>query len=349
MDAATHPGMAVAAHGLWHRVIARVREASWAPDATDRVIGIASRGFILPHAVADRPGPGFWPDPHPAKGPGAQMEVRDAADAVLRTEAGKPMEVTGEGVHSGGLQKSIDLLSVSGEVEAILVVLSLFSDTRVPFRQAELRPVISAQHKPIVFYSYTLPSAFARSEFASERASACSMRTSVWSGCPGCARSQRSRSAGSTSIGPEPERSFDAPPKRSETTRRIRGALGRRDLRVRCPGDEFVVVLEAREGDSGPDRVAQKILDDVMRPFPIDGHEVLVSASLGYAVYPEDGDDPETLLKNADAAMYHAKELGRNSYRAFSRSLAQRRDQRLGLEAAPVSYTHLTLPTSDLV
>ncbi len=59
-----------------------------------------------------------------------------------------------------------------------------------------------------------------------------------------------------------------------------------------------------------------------------------MSASLGYAIFPEDGSDPETLLKNADAAMYHAKEMGRNSYRAFSSSLAQRRDERLGLEVA---------------
>jgi len=70
----------------------------------------------------------------------------------------------------------------------------------------------------------------------------------------------------------------------------------------------------------------------VMRPFPIEGHDVQVSASLGFAVYPEDGGDAEALLKNADAAMYHAKELGRNSYRAFSRALAERRDERLGVE-----------------
>ncbi len=117
-------------------------------------------------------------------------------------------------------------------------------------------------------------------------------------------------------------------------SRRIRGTLRQTDLLVRISGDEFVVVLEDLESEGGPDRVAQKILDEVLRPFPIEGHEVQVSASLGYAVHPEDGSDPETLLKNADAAMYHAKELGRNSYRAFSRSLAQRRDQRLGLEAA---------------
>jgi acetate---CoA ligase (ADP-forming) len=80
--------------------------------------------------------------------------------------AGNPIDVTAQGVHSGGLQRSIDLLDASNEVDAILVVLSLSSETRMPFKQAELQPVISAQRKPIVFYSYTLPSAFARSELA---------------------------------------------------------------------------------------------------------------------------------------------------------------------------------------
>jgi diguanylate cyclase (GGDEF)-like protein/PAS domain S-box-containing protein len=116
--------------------------------------------------------------------------------------------------------------------------------------------------------------------------------------------------------------------------RRLRAALRQSDLLVRISGDEFVIVLEDLEGDGGPDRVAQKVLDEVLRPFAIEGHDVQVSGSLGYALYPEDGADAETLLKNADAAMYHAKELGRNSWRAFSRALAQRRDQRLGLETA---------------
>jgi acetate---CoA ligase (ADP-forming) len=81
-----------------------------------------------------------------------------------------PIDVTAQGVHSGGLQKSIDLLDVSDEVDAILVVLSLSSDTRMPFKQAELKPVIDAQNKPIVFYSYTLPSNFARRELAASGA-----------------------------------------------------------------------------------------------------------------------------------------------------------------------------------
>jgi len=81
-----------------------------------------------------------------------------------------PIDVTAQGVHSGGLQKSIDLLDASDEVDSILVVLSLSSDTRMPFKQAELAPVLVAQHKPIVFYSYTLPSAFARRELAASGA-----------------------------------------------------------------------------------------------------------------------------------------------------------------------------------
>ncbi|MFL6812785.1 MAG: acetate--CoA ligase family protein [Bradyrhizobium sp.] len=81
-----------------------------------------------------------------------------------------PIDVTAQGVHSGGLQKSIDLLDVSSEVDAILVVLSLSSETRMPFKQAELKPVLSAQNKPIVFYSYTLPSQFARNELAASGA-----------------------------------------------------------------------------------------------------------------------------------------------------------------------------------
>ena len=80
--------------------------------------------------------------------------------------AGNPIDVTAQGVSSGGLQKTIDLLDASDEVDAMLVVLSLSSEVRMWFKEAELKPVISAQRKPIVFYSYTLPSAFARTELA---------------------------------------------------------------------------------------------------------------------------------------------------------------------------------------
>jgi diguanylate cyclase (GGDEF)-like protein len=119
-----------------------------------------------------------------------------------------------------------------------------------------------------------------------------------------------------------------------DLARRIRATLRQSDLLVRISGDEFVIVLEDLADEEGPGRVAQKILDDVMRPFRIEDNEVQVSASLGFAMYPDDGDDPDTLLRNADAAMYHAKELGRNSFRAFSRSLADRREQRIHIETS---------------
>jgi len=80
--------------------------------------------------------------------------------------AGNPIDVTAQGVSTGGLQKTIDLLDASNEVDAMLVVLSLSSEVRMWFKETELKPVISAQRKPIVFYSYTLPSLFARTELA---------------------------------------------------------------------------------------------------------------------------------------------------------------------------------------
>jgi acetate---CoA ligase (ADP-forming) len=80
--------------------------------------------------------------------------------------ARNPIDVTAQGVHSGGLQRSVSLLASSDEVDAILVVLSLSSETRVPFKEAALTPVIAAQAKPVVVYSYTLPSDFARRALA---------------------------------------------------------------------------------------------------------------------------------------------------------------------------------------
>src|SRR5258708_365214 len=80
--------------------------------------------------------------------------------------ARNPIDLTAQGAHAGGLQKSIDLLIASDEVDAILGVLSLSSDTPKPFKQAQLKPLIDAQHKPVAFYSYTLPSPFARAGFA---------------------------------------------------------------------------------------------------------------------------------------------------------------------------------------
>ncbi len=119
-----------------------------------------------------------------------------------------------------------------------------------------------------------------------------------------------------------------------DVARRIRAALRQSDVLARISGDEFVVVLEDLDDQFAPDHVARKILDELRRPFHIEGHEIQVSGSLGLALYPDDGENTETLLKNADAAMYHAKELGRNAFRMFSTELGQRRAHRVQVETA---------------
>ena len=92
----------------------------------------------------------------------------------------------------------------------------------------------------------------------------------------------------------------------------------------RISGDEFAIVLAdlARPDDAA--LVAQKVLDALAQPFDLGGNEAYISASIGIAAFPEDGDDAETLLKNADIAMYRAKESARNCYRFFTAEMNQR-------------------------
>ena len=77
---------------------------------------------------------------------------------------------------------------------------------------------------------------------------------------------------------------------------------------------------------------AQKVLDAVAHPYNIDGHELVSTPSIGISVYPADGADVDTLLRNADAAMYHAKETGRNNYQFFTQDMNARALERLSLE-----------------
>ena len=92
----------------------------------------------------------------------------------------------------------------------------------------------------------------------------------------------------------------------------------------RFGGDEFGVVLAnlGKPGDAS--LVAQKLIDALARPVELDGHETYITASIGISIYPADAAEPETLLANADAAMYRAKEQGRNHYEYFTREMNQR-------------------------
>ncbi|MBI3915583.1 MAG: diguanylate cyclase [Betaproteobacteria bacterium] len=99
--------------------------------------------------------------------------------------------------------------------------------------------------------------------------------------------------------------------------RRLRGSVRKEDTVARNGGDEFVIVLnEVRDGRDGA-LIGGKILEELSRPFRIDGHDVEISCSIGISVFPDDGTDVQTLMVNADKAMYRAKQSGRNKYEFF--------------------------------
>jgi len=118
---------------------------------------------------------------------------------------------------------------------------------------------------------------------------------------------------------------------------RLTSCLRSEDTVARLGGDEFVFILpnvHPSGAAASAARVAEKVLDVVRTPFVINGQELFVTASIGIAMSPHDGMEPETLVKNADAAMYRAKDQGRNAYH-FHTPLSQRRAEvRLTLESA---------------
>ncbi len=115
---------------------------------------------------------------------------------------------------------------------------------------------------------------------------------------------------------------------------RLRGCVRETDTVSRLGGDEFTVVLSNIRDGTDVDRVAGTILDELARMFLIEGTEVFISGSIGITVFPEDGADVETLLKNADTAMYRAKEAGRNAFRFFTGEIDEKVRQRLEMENA---------------
>lgn len=103
-----------------------------------------------------------------------------------------------------------------------------------------------------------------------------------------------------------------------QASQRLIDALRETDTVARFGGDEFALLIDLLESNSAAANVAQKILDTLTQVFWVDDHELYVSASIGISIFPDDGDDIETLFKNADSAMYNAKAGGRNTYRFFS-------------------------------
>jgi diguanylate cyclase (GGDEF)-like protein/PAS domain S-box-containing protein len=104
-----------------------------------------------------------------------------------------------------------------------------------------------------------------------------------------------------------------------EAAHRIAACLRKADTLARHGGDEFVVVIPDPQLDTDLQVVAEKILRTLEPPFQVDGRELTIGASIGVSLYPADAGDGEALLRNADVAMYRAKQLGRNNYRFYGR------------------------------
>lgn len=105
--------------------------------------------------------------------------------------------------------------------------------------------------------------------------------------------------------------------------KRITSCLREVDTVTRLGGDEFAVILESVPHVDNATIVAQKILDIIQEPFYLDGHEARVTVSIGITLYPMDDKDLNGLLKDADTAMYRAKQAGRNTYQLFGADMAE--------------------------
>jgi len=116
-----------------------------------------------------------------------------------------------------------------------------------------------------------------------------------------------------------------------EAGRRVQQAA-RGHFVARLGGDEFVVLQSVGDDRNAIDRLARDILDAMAQPLAIDGNELVPSTSIGIAIAPQDGSDGQTLLRNADLALYRAKEAGRGTYAFFEESLNERAQERRQLE-----------------
>jgi len=115
-------------------------------------------------------------------------------------------------------------------------------------------------------------------------------------------------------------------------SQRLRECLREGDTLSRIGGDEFMLLLPHIRTRDNAAYIAQKILLSLKQPFNIEGHELYVGLSIGIAIYPEDGDSIETLIKHADIAMYHAKDHGRNDFKFFTQDLHKSFTGRLAIE-----------------
>jgi diguanylate cyclase (GGDEF)-like protein/PAS domain S-box-containing protein len=114
---------------------------------------------------------------------------------------------------------------------------------------------------------------------------------------------------------------------------RLQACVRRGDTVARSGGDEFVLILTQQENEEVNYQVIERVMFSVSEPYAIDGQDLSITCSIGLSVYPQDGQDGETLLRAADTAMYRAKELGRNNFQFYAKEMTAKIGDRLTLEA----------------
>ena len=121
--------------------------------------------------------------------------------------------------------------------------------------------------------------------------------------------------------------------------------LRKGDFVARLGGDEFVIIISAFADTSQISAVAEKILAALQTPFFLEGHEAFVGASIGIAICPQNGKDSETLQRQADSAMYRAKNLGKNNFQFYKDELSRTQKNRISIEA----QLHRALERNEIV
>ena len=115
---------------------------------------------------------------------------------------------------------------------------------------------------------------------------------------------------------------------------RLKSALRESDFISRWGGDEFVVILENLSSTSEAAIIATNIIDTLKEPMEIKSHHLITTASIGISLYPENGEDANTLIKHADSAMYLAKDMGKNNFRYYTTELSKEIQNKLDIDMA---------------
>lgn len=115
---------------------------------------------------------------------------------------------------------------------------------------------------------------------------------------------------------------------------RLRSTVRNTDMVARLGGDEFVLLITDVKKTEAVGYIGQKILESVLKVIMINGREIYITTSIGISIYPYDGHDMQTIMKNADLALYRAKEHGRNNYQFYTSEMTRRAQEKLALQTA---------------